>query len=75
QQTYYAKFNEGALLRGSLKDQAEFLKAAMGPNASYLTPNEARDFMDRNPLPGGDDLPRPGTSAAAVMQEEDQNAA
>ncbi|WP_342657124.1 phage portal protein [Sphingomonas sp. NY01] len=75
QQTYYAKFNEGALLRGSLKDQAEFLKAAMGPNASYLTPNEARDFMDRNPLPGGDELPRPGTSAAAVMQEEDQNAA
>lgn len=69
QATHYAKYNEGALLRGSMKDQAEFLKAALGPNASYLTPNEARDFMDRNPLPGGDDLPRAGTSAAALAAE------
>lgn len=75
QLTYYAKFNEGALLRGSLKDQADFLKAALGPNAAYLTPNEARDYVDRNPLDGGDDLPRPGTTAAAMMQEEKQNAA
>ncbi|MDO7843445.1 phage portal protein [Sphingomonas immobilis] len=75
QQTLYAKFNEGALLRGSMKDQAEFLKAALGPNAAYLTPNEARDFMDRNPLPDGDDLPRPGTTAATMMQEEKPDAA
>lgn len=75
QLTYYAKFNEGALLRGSLKDQADFLKAALGPNAAYLTPNEARDYVDRNPLDGGDDLPRPGTTAAAMMQEEKENAA
>lgn len=75
QQTHYAKYNEGALLRGSLKDQAEFLKAAMGPNAAYLTANEAREFVDRNPLPGGDDLPRPGTTAAAIMEEDTTNAA
>lgn len=75
QLTYYAKFNEGALLRGSLKDQADFLKAALGPNAAYLTPNEARDYVDRNPLDGGDELPRPGTTAAAMMKEESQNAA
>jgi HK97 family phage portal protein len=75
QDTYYAKFNEGALLRGSLKDQAEFLKAAMGPNAAYLTPNEAREFMDRNPIPGGDELPRAGTTASAIMQEETADAA
>lgn len=74
QETYYAKFNEGALLRGSLKDQAEFLKAALGPNAAYLTANEAREFMDRNPLEGHDDLPRAGTTAAAMMQEENANA-
>ena len=70
QQTYYAKFNEGALLRGSLKDQAEFLKAALGPNAAWMTPNEARDTHDMNPLAGEDKLPRPGTSAAALMEEE-----
>lgn len=75
QETMYAKFNEGALLRGSMKDQAEFLKAALGPNGSYLTPNEARDYVERNPLPGGDELPRPGTTAAAIMQEDTQNAA
>lgn len=75
QQTYYAKFNEGALLRGSMKDQAEFLKAALGPNVGYLVQNEAREFMDRNPIDGGDELPRPGTTAAAIMQEETADAA
>lgn len=74
QQSYYAKFNEGALLRGSLKDQAEFLKAALGPNAAYMTANEAREYTDRNPLDGHDDLPRAGTTAAAIAQEETENA-
>tara|TARA_R110002072_G_scaffold38314_4_gene110904 strand:+ start:11420 stop:12697 length:1278 start_codon:yes stop_codon:yes gene_type:complete len=69
QLTYYAKFNEAALLRGSLKDQAEFLKAALGPNAAWMAPNEARDTHDMNPLDGGDELPRPGTSAAAEMED------
>jgi HK97 family phage portal protein len=75
QETHYAKFNEGALLRGSMKDQAEFLKAALGPNVGYLVQNEAREFMDRNPIDGGDDLPRAGTTAAAIAQEENTNAA
>lgn len=74
QQTYYAKFNEGALLRGSLKDQAEFLKAALGPNAAYMVPNEAREHFEMNPVSGGDDLPRPGTTASAIMQEERSDA-
>jgi len=75
QQTYYAKYNEGALLRGSLKDQAEFLKAALGPNVGYMTQNEARETQDRNPIAGGDDLPRAGTTANAIMQEELADAA
>lgn len=55
-ETYYAKFNEGALLRGSLKDQAEFLsKAIGGPGAGgFMVPNEAREKMDMNPEPWGD---------------------
>lgn len=50
QETHYAKFNEAALLRGSLKDQAEFLaKALGGPGAAgWMVPNEARDKMDMN---------------------------
>lgn len=52
---FYAKFNEAALLRGSLKDQAEFLSKALGgPGATgYMVPNEAREKMELNPLPGG----------------------
>ncbi|KPH60360.1 phage portal protein [Novosphingobium sp. ST904] len=48
---HYAKFNEAALLRGSLKDQAEFFaKALGGPGAGgFMVPNEARDKMDMNP--------------------------
>jgi phage portal protein BeeE len=74
QETYYAKYNEGALLRGSLKDQADFFKAAIGPNAAWMTPNEVRESFDRNSIDGGDDLPRPGTTAAAIAQEDTANA-
>lgn len=54
--SYYAKFNEAALLRGSLKDQAEFFaKAIGGPGAGgFMVPNEAREKMDMNPEPWGD---------------------
>ena len=54
--THYFKFNEAALLRGSLKDQAEFLaKALGGPGATgYMVPNEARDKMELPPIDGGD---------------------
>jgi HK97 family phage portal protein len=70
QDSYYAKFNDGALLRGSLKEQAEFLKAALGPNGAFLTPDEAREYLDKNPIPGGNTLPRAGTTAAAIANEE-----
>src|SRR3546814_15120499 len=46
---YYAKFNEGALLRGSLKDQAEFFSKALGagsPGANWMTQDEVRDKFD-----------------------------
>ncbi|MCH4893997.1 phage portal protein [Sphingomonas sp. SFZ2018-12] len=74
QETYYAKFNEGALLRGSLKDQADFFKAALGPNSAFMVPNEARENFDMNPIPGGDELPRPGTTGASIAQEDTGNA-
>jgi HK97 family phage portal protein len=74
QESFYAKYNDGALLRGSLKEQAEFLKAALGPNSAFLTPNEAREYMDRNPIAGGEDLPRAGTTAATIAKENDDEA-
>ena len=53
---YYAKFNEAALLRGSLKDQIEFLsKAIGGPGAGgFMLPDEAREKFEMNPLPDGE---------------------
>jgi phage portal protein BeeE len=47
---FYAKFNEAALLRGSLKDQAEFLSKALGGpgQGGFMLPNEAREKMDMN---------------------------
>jgi HK97 family phage portal protein len=75
QETMYAKYNDGALLRGSLKEQAEFLKAAIGPNSAFLTPNEAREYLDRNPIAGGEGLPRAGTTAAEIAKEENDDEA
>ena len=69
----YAKFNERALLRGSMKDQAEFLSRAMGSGGGqpFMTPNEARDALDMNPHPDGNGLePRAGTTAASIAEDQ-----
>lgn len=70
----YAKYNERGLLRGSLKDQAEMLAKALGSGggAAWMAQNEARDAFDMNPKPGGDDLPRAGTTAAAISEDDNE---
>jgi phage portal protein BeeE len=70
----YAKFNERALLRGSMKDQAEFLARALGSGGGqpWMEANEARETQDMNPHPDGFGLaPRAGTSAAALAEDQD----
>lgn len=51
-----AKFNAGALLRGSMKDQAEFFSKALGSGGHqpWMHQDEVRDLMD---MPPRDDLP------------------
>jgi HK97 family phage portal protein len=69
----YAKFNERALLRGSMKDQAEYLARAMGSGGGrpWMEPNEARETQDMNSHPDGFGLaPRPGTTAAALAEDQ-----
>jgi HK97 family phage portal protein len=70
----YVKFNEGALLRGSLKDQAEFFKAALGPNQAYRSVNEVRGAFDLNPKTGDetgpDAIPQPSAAAAALPPKD-----
>ena len=53
---YQAKFNAGALLRGSMKDQAEFFAKGLGAggHAPFLHPDEPREWLD---MPKRDDLP------------------
>jgi HK97 family phage portal protein len=65
----YVKFNEGALLRGSLKEQAEFFKAALGPNQAYRTVNEARGAFDLNPIEGNDAIPVAAAPSAQPAKE------
>ncbi|MEX5600710.1 phage portal protein [Pseudophaeobacter sp. C1-32P7] len=56
--TYEAKFNAGGLLRGSMKDQAEFFAKGLGSGGHqpWLHPDEPREWLD---LPKRDDLPEP----------------
>ena len=67
----YPKFNDGALLRGSLKDQADFFAKALGSGGSqaWMTPDEVRGNFDQNKIPGGDQLP--SRMAAAPTQPKD----
>ncbi|MCM2472143.1 phage portal protein [Rhizobium sp. CG5] len=55
---YGAKFNEGALMRGSMKDQAEVFAKALGAGGSrpWMTQVEVRDKADL-PKKGSDELP------------------
>lgn len=55
---YAAKFNAGGLLRGSMKDQAEFFAKGLGSGGHqpWLHTDEVRDWQD---LPRRDDLPAP----------------
>ena len=61
----FPKFNAGALLRGSLKDQADFFAKALGSGGSqaWMTPDEVRANFDDNKIAGGDQLPSRTPSA------------
>lgn len=52
-QGYYTKFHERALLRGSMKDEAEYISRLV--ERGVITRNEARALMDRNPIAGLDE--------------------
>lgn len=61
QNGYYAKHNVNALLRGALKDEAEYFAKALGSGGTrgWMTQNEVRALKEMNPLDGGDELPMP----------------
>lgn len=52
-ETHYVKFNERALLRGTLKDQAEFFTKALGAggHSPWMKVNEVRDLQELSKSP------------------------
>lgn len=61
QDKYVVKYNAGALLRGSMAEQGDFLAKALGSGGSkpFFTQNEARDFLDMPAHPDGNGLDNP----------------
>ncbi|WP_166163127.1 phage portal protein [Chelativorans oligotrophicus] len=70
---YVAKYNVGALLRGSMKDQAEFFAKGLGSGGHqpFLAVNEVRDWLD---LPRDADLPPPPGQSRGTGNEPSQPA-
>lgn len=70
---FYAKFNAGALLRGSMKDQAEFFAKGLGSGGHHpwLHPDEVRDWQE---LGHRDDLPKAVSKAKDTADDAAQRA-
>lgn len=51
---YHVKFNTGVILRADQRTQYETLRSAV--SGFLLTPNEAREMLDKPARPGGDQL-------------------
>lgn len=49
---HYCKFFQNAMMRGAMKDRAEYYAKMYGIGA--LNPNEIREYEDENPYDGGD---------------------
>lgn len=66
---YYSKLVETGLLRGALKDTADYLYKLVG--LGIMTRNEARQFLDMNPITGLDEPLTPiNLSADLAGQKE-----
>lgn len=62
---YFFKFNEKVLLRTTAKEQMETLRTAT--QGSLYTVNEARQYLDKPPMDGGDQLIANGNMVPLTM--------
>lgn len=62
---FSVKFNPGALLRGSTKDQADFFAKALGAGGApgWMSQNEVRDINDMPSTEDGNDISKGAMSA------------
>jgi HK97 family phage portal protein len=67
------KFNAGALLRGSTKDQAEFFAKALGSGGApgFLSQNEVREIIDYPSVPNGDEVSKGAMNPSAPAPADD----
>jgi HK97 family phage portal protein len=74
---YHVKFNERALLRGTLKDQGDYLAKASGSggHAPWMSQNEVREVLDlpESDSPGTSDV-RPPSSQKETTNEPPKTA-
>lgn len=69
--THYVKFNERALLRGALKDQAEFFAKALGSGGgrAWMSQDEVRELQELSPRGGlAGDLGMAATDSTGVTE-------
>lgn len=74
---FYVKFNERALLRGTLKDQADFFAKALGAggHGAWYTQNEVRDLQDLAPVDDevADTLKPPLSTSTSIKGMTDES--
>lgn len=68
-----AKFNAGALLRGSMKDQSDFFAKALGAGGApgWMSQNEVRGLADLPVTENGDEVSKGVMSAAPAVSDEE----
>ena len=75
--THYVKFNERALLRGTLKDQSDMFAKSLGAGGQspWMTPNEIRELQDLPRIDNAmaDSIENPMTRSANVAASTPQN--
>lgn len=75
QDRYFFKFNERALMRGTLKDQADYFAKSLGAGgqAPWTTTNEVRDLADmpRSNDPEADKLRNPMTQPKTQRKDDE----
>lgn len=72
---FSVKFNPGALLRGSTKDQGDFFAKALGAGGQpgWMSPNEVRRLNDMPDIKGGNEISK-GSVAQGPTRGEGEDA-
>jgi HK97 family phage portal protein len=80
-ESFELRHDFNGMMRGAARDRAEYYAKALGAGGSpaWLTQNEVRADEGRDPIEGGDELPRPTNVAPAPegqgeQQEDDADA-